>query len=319
MKQIYYYSLTLLFFLFSHINAQNLWGVDASIDLMNAEFQNEFIETGTTNNYSINNWTALSINDTDGTNNPGSAFWTRSTLGYSQGAFWGGRNPISSPSQANGVAIFDSGFLDNNGNSNGFGTGTSPSSHKGELISPRIDLTGNTDVPLSVKFFSFYRNFEINELSVSFSTDDGTTWGNSIDYRTLQTELTQGFITLDLPFNSTQGVTNLTQCRIKFTFDGSYYFAIIDDITILASNTMSVNDLNNFKSFISIYPNPSKEFILISGLKGKIKYTVYNSLGLLIKKGITSKNDEEISIRDFADGLYFLKLENENLIKFIKQ
>jgi len=219
------------------LNAQNLWGVDASIDVANAEFQNAFTETGTASNYSISNWTALSISESSTAVTPGNAFWTRNTLGYSQGGYAGNATPINSPSQVNGVAIFDSDFLDNNGIPGAFGTGSSPSAHQGELISPRIDLTGNTNVPLAVKFFSFYRNFQISELSVSFSSDDGVTWGNAIDYTALQADLTEGFINAVLPSNSTQGVSNLTQCRIKFTFSGQYYFAIIDDITILVPCT----------------------------------------------------------------------------------
>ena len=237
MKKKYIISLTLLFMSILTLNAQNLWGVDASIDVANAEFQNAFTETGTASNYSINNWTALSISESSTAVTPGNAFWTRNTLGYSQGGYASNATPINSPSQVNGVAIFDSDFLDNNGIAGAFGSGSSPAAHQGELISPRIDLTGNTNVPLAVKFFSFYRNFKISELSVSFSSDDGVTWGNAIDYTALQADLTEGFINAVLPSNSTQGVSNLTQCRIKFTFSGQYYFAIIDDITIVVACT----------------------------------------------------------------------------------
>ncbi|WP_441344394.1 immunoglobulin domain-containing protein, partial [Psychroflexus sp. MES1-P1E] len=237
MKKKYIVSLTLLFMSILSLNAQNLWGVDASIDVANAEFQNTFTETGTASNYSISNWTALSISESNGAVTPGDAFWTRNTLGYSQGAYWQDTTPINSPSQVNGVAVFDSDFMDNNGTPGAFGTGSAPAAHHGELISPRIDLTGNTDVPLAVKFYSFYRDFQISELSVSFSSDDGVTWGNAIDYTALQADLTEGFINAVLPSNSTQGIPNLTQCRIKFTFSGDYYFAIIDDISIIVSCT----------------------------------------------------------------------------------
>ena len=304
-----------LFALASNLNAQNLWGVDASIDLTNAEFQNGFIETGTASNYSTSNWTALSINSNNGAVTPGTAYWKRSTLGYSQGAYWSGFTPVNSSSQANGVAIFDSDFMDNNGVIGG--TGSSPSTHKGALISPRIDLTGNTDIPLAVKFYSLYRNHQITELSVSFSSDDGVTWGSSVDYRTLQSPESQGFVTLTLPISSTQGISNLSQCRIKYTFDGEYYFAIIDDITILNATSLSTSN-SILTNKISLHPNPSNHYINISGLTKKEKYTIYDILGTEISKGSIFDN-EKINIENYSNGFYLLKFENGSTLKFIKE
>lgn len=198
----------------------------------NGEFSLPFVNATT---YSpgdnTTSWTALAINEGGGSVTPGAAYWERSMLGYSQGAYNSNYNtPVISPSSANGVAIFDSDFLDNGGVVGAFGSGQSPSAHKGELISPRIDLTGYTDIPLTVKFFSFFRKFTNDELSVSLSTDDGSTWTTN-DYLN-NSDLTQEFINL-IFFNATSGVSNLTQCRIKFTFSGGYYFAIVDDVSIL--------------------------------------------------------------------------------------
>ncbi|WP_452232593.1 T9SS type A sorting domain-containing protein [Lacinutrix sp. MEBiC02595] len=313
------YVLILLFItLTPNIHAQNYWGVDASVDVANAEFQNDFIETGTAGNYSNSTWTALSINDNGGTVTPGAAYWTRNTLGYSQGAYWSAPTPTNAPSQANGIAIFDSDFMDNGGTPNAFGTGTSPSTHKGELISPRINLTGNTDVPLAVKFYSQYRNFAISELSVSFSSDDGTTWGTSVAYTTLQaTPFDEGFLTLALPATSTQGVSNLSQCRLKFTFDGDYYFAIIDDVTILNAAALSTDNFTqNHK--VTLFPNPATDYIQINGLTKTEDYTIYNTLGQEVKSGFISEN-QKLDIQSLANGMYFLKLEEGNSFKFMKK
>jgi hypothetical protein len=317
MKQIYTTILTLLFLSISTLNAQNFWGVDASIDVANAEFQNAFIESGTASNYSISSWTALSINDNSGAVTPGAAFWTRNLTGYSQGAYWSGITPVNSPSQSNGVAIFDSDFLDNAGIAGNFNNGTSPSTHRGELISPRIDLTGATDIPLAVKFFSFYRDFSGSIMSISLSTDDGVTWGTEIDYKQFTLNLTQEFVVATLPNDATNGVTNLTQCRIKFIFNGDYYFSIIDDVTIASLSTLSTDDVELTINKIKVHPNPSSNIIQISGLDEHSNYKIFNVLGAEIKNGIVSKN-EQIDIRSFTNGLYFLKLENGNTLRFLK-
>lgn len=208
-----------------------VWGAGAATGNSDGQFANPFVQAGS---YSPGDnptaWTALSVNESGGMAQPGNAYWVRSLLGYSQGAYAGPATPISSPSQANGVALFDSDFLDNAGVAGAFGTGTSPSAHRGELISPRIDLTGYTDTALSVSLYAFYRDFLITELSVSLSTDDGSTW-TAIDYRQLIGNLVEGSIDVTFPL-ATSGVANLTQCRLKLTFDGDYYFALVDDISI---------------------------------------------------------------------------------------
>lgn len=215
-----------------NLNAQTVWGVGSGVDVANAQFANPFVNaTSFVAGNNPTSWTALSINQSGGSVTPGAAFWTRNTLGYTQGAYWGSTTPIATPSQPNGIAIFDSDYLDNNGVQGAFGTGTSPSAHKGELISPRIDLTGGTNRGLKISFSSYFRQFQINSLAVSFSTDDGATWTAPVDYRSLSSDLTLDVVDVN-DNNVLQGVTNLTQCRLKFIFDGDYYFAIVDDVSL---------------------------------------------------------------------------------------
>lgn len=213
------------------VNAQTkIWGAGASAGSAEGEFQNGFTQTGTAGSYSTTTWTALSINENGGAVVPGNAYWLRNLTGYSAGAY-AGTTPMPSPSQGNGVAIFDSDFLDNDGTVGGFGTGSSPAGHRGELISPQIDLTGYANTPLVVQFFSRYREFQINELSVSMSIDDGLTWGTPVDYRVLQASNTPGMVRVTMP-DVTAGGIFLNQCRVRFVFDNNYYYAMIDDVTI---------------------------------------------------------------------------------------
>ncbi|RLJ64494.1 putative secreted protein (Por secretion system target) [Lacinutrix venerupis] len=79
--------------------------------------------------------------------------------------------------------------------------------------------------------------------------------------------------------------------------------------------SLSTNKFELDNAF-KIYPNPSNDYIYILGLTGIEKYTIYNVLGAKIKKGVIS-NNEKIDIRDFTNGLYFLKFENGNTIKFL--
>lgn len=231
-------ALALTIFYSNNTHAQTkIWGVGSAVGVAEAEFQNPFIQD-TVGPYSPTSWTALTISEnwsrtTGGASN---AFWTRSTLGHSKGFYssppFYNPVPLPSPSLSNGIAIFDSDFMDNDSTAS-VGAGSSPAQHRGALISPRIDLTGYTDSGLVVKFFSQYvaNGRNTNELSVSMSTDDGATWSTPIDYRMLQDEDVAGFVSVPMP-TVTAGVTNLTQCRIRFIFDTYYYYASIDDVSI---------------------------------------------------------------------------------------
>ncbi len=224
------------FFLMPQAQGQvKVWGHSASAGQAEGEFQNGFVQTATASNYSATQWTALSVSEADGTVLPGAAYWTRVTTGLSQGAYATNMTPSAAATSSNGAAIFDSDFMDNTGVVGAFGTGTSVAPHRGELISPRIDLTSVRNTALNLSFHSYYRFFQINELTVSMSIDDGLTWTQVGDLVALQggsqNNGVEGRVNILIPtLMNTTG--SLTQCRLKYTFDGNYYYSLIDDITI---------------------------------------------------------------------------------------
>lgn len=69
---------------------------------------------------------------------------------------------------------------------------------------------------------------------------------------------------------------------------------------------------------VKLFPNPSSEFIRVSGLTTTVNYSIYNILGKQVKDGSIS-NQEEVQIKNLNSGLYFLRLDNGNTIKFIKE
>ena len=93
---------------------------------------------------------------------------------------------------------------------------------------------------------------------------------------------------------------------------GSFSYTRSTNNQVLNTNEFELE--NNFK----LFPNPSSELIQVSGLNENEKYRIYNISGAEIKNGIVS-NNEQIDIRNFTNGLYFLKFYNGNTIKFIKE
>ncbi len=68
----------------------------------------------------------------------------------------------------------------------------------------------------------------------------------------------------------------------------------------------------------SLYPNPSSDYIEISGLEKNEKYTIYSTIGTLVKSGMIA-DDQKISIQNLTNGVYFLKLNEGGFLKFIKK
>lgn len=114
------------------------------------------------------------------------------------------------------------------------------------------------------------------------------------------------------PPSSTLGVW-VEMASVTESFCGS-----INSITGNVQDTTLGIDTFNIKDQLIVFPNPSIDFIKIHGLKAKKKYRIYNLLGSKIQNG-TISNNEQIDIINFTNGLYFLKFDNGNAIKFIKE
>ncbi len=94
---------------------------------------------------------------------------------------------------------------------------------------------------------------------------------------------------------------------------------LMDRIIAWVSSNMAlgVNDYESLKN-ITVYPIPSNDFIQLSGLTKTVNYKIYNILGTEVLKG-TISDSGKIEIQNFQNGLYFLKFDNGNSMKFIKK
>lgn len=102
-------------------------------------------------------------------------------------------------------------------------------------------------------------------------------------------------------------------------FQDGVEFATINFIfeVSISNSTLSLDDFVKNKN-IQLFPNPSSDFIIISNLEKIETFSILNTLGQEVVKGKII-NDEKIDISNFKNGLYFLRFENGNTIKFIKE
>lgn len=86
---------------------------------------------------------------------------------------------------------------------------------------------------------------------------------------------------------------------------------------VVINGTLNIDSLEK-KLDIKLFPNPVTNNISISGLKTAENYKIYDVLGKQVSSGVVS-NNTPIHIENYVSGLYFLKIENSNAIKFIKK
>ena len=86
----------------------------------------------------------------------------------------------------------------------------------------------------------------------------------------------------------------------------------------LTESTLGISGIELSSDTLNLYPNPSRNFIQISGLKKLENYLIFSLLGTEISKG-TISDKESIDTQNLNNGVYLLKFNNGNTLKFIKE
>ena len=136
------------------------------------------------------------------------------------------------------------------------------------------------------------------DVMCSFSSDGGISWQGQ--------EFVTDIDTTELIFKSIEVGSN----GILYS---TYEFDDINgkrSIYLRKRNAIvSINELNNTNSSVTVYPNPTNGDVrIILQNQNLISTKIYNSIGELIREIYTS----EFSISDLPNGLYFLQIQSNN-------
>lgn len=106
--------------------------------------------------------------------------------------------------------------------------------------------------------------------------------------------------------------TTVTPCAGE-----AYYF--IDNVCVSTSSTtcevtVGLPILN--QAIVQLYPNPTNNALTIRNLTGNQHYSILNSTGITVKAGAISEADNTVDVSAFANGMYFLHLNNKVTYKF---
>ena len=80
--------------------------------------------------------------------------------------------------------------------------------------------------------------------------------------------------------------------------------------TILVGAVSLVNNVE--KKHFSIYPNPTSEYIAITGVQNITKIEIYNSLGVRVREITVTNPNELYDIRDLSNGIYIVRVHQGN-------
>jgi hypothetical protein len=138
--------------------------------------------------------------------------------------------PLASQTVSNGFFIFDSNYWDDSGTAcgGGFGQGIDPAPHAASLTSETLNFTGYTAVVLT--FQQQYRHYQATT-KIEVSNNGGTTWtevGSNLNTESLNVE----WKTINIS-TLAAGQTNV---KFRFSFAGTYYWWLIDDVFIYSPN-----------------------------------------------------------------------------------
>ncbi len=141
-----------------------------------------------------------------------------------------GGEPILSPTADNGFLIFDSDFWDSSeGDCGDFGSGISAAPHNSSLTTASLDLTDKVYVAL--EFNQYLKNFDsVTKIQLSVNGGEfqdvivndftGTNASSPRDMRVRK--------------NISGLAGGESDVKIRFSFSGSYYFWMIDDIQLIS-------------------------------------------------------------------------------------
>lgn len=76
---------------------------------------------------------------------------------------------------------------------------------------------------------------------------------------------------------------------------------------------------NNFDiENVLAYPNPTFDYVKMSGISSPEPYKIYSISGAVLEKGVVAQN-KNIDVQHLSAGTYFLKLNDSRVVKFVKK
>lgn len=147
----------------------------------------------------------------------------------SRGSCAGSYQAINSTSKSNGFMIFDSNYWDDSGTVCGnLGTGPDPAPHNAWMITSSVNLSSYPNAVIT--FQQQFRHYQTSVTKVEISVNNGA-WSDIITNTGSQSPNPQW-----KSANISSLAGGQSDVRFRFSFIGTYYWWMIDDITVYIPN-----------------------------------------------------------------------------------
>ncbi|RCW92820.1 LamG-like jellyroll fold domain-containing protein [Winogradskyella arenosi] len=153
-----------------------------------------------------------------------------------------------------------------------------------------------------------------SEISQHYTTASASTETGLIGYYTFDQGTANGDNTgvMTLTDASSSGIDG-TLYNFELTATSSNWVGGVEVATLSLDDPLTPNTPS-----ISLYPNPASDYVQVSGMTANERFSIYNILGSKMFQGTASNNDK-IEVSNFPKGVYIIKFENGNTIKFTKR
>jgi len=146
-----------------------------------------------------------------------------------------------------------------------------------------------------------------------------TSLANESSYRVYKTT-SNGGGNFSNPTSLSIGENTINVAAVSFNRAVKFQFSsgdiCFDSLTLNSEDVLGLEGFNS--DSISIYPNPTSDFISIKGIENIKSIKVYSILGSLEKEVF---NTNQVDVSELASGVHFIKVDNSSVFskKFIKQ
>ncbi|TXD47227.1 T9SS type A sorting domain-containing protein [Polaribacter sp. IC073] len=193
-------------------------------------------------------------------------------------------------------------------------------------LSSTVDLANYTHLHIDVwtpeanAFGIKFQDFGADNMDEYPNADDSEMEVQSSTSQTAGAWVSHDFAIAD--FTGLTGKANLGQIQLLLgsATGGTQGTAFVDNIYLYTAATAGVD--NNTLASVSLYPNPSTNFLNISSDKRIEKASIYNILGKLVQTISVDDTSKIINVSNLSAGIYLIKYTVEDAVgtaKFIKQ
>ncbi len=83
-----------------------------------------------------------------------------------------------------------------------------------------------------------------------------------------------------------------------------------DFVEVIRTDTLAVDEIDQIDLEVSLYPNPTTDFINIAltGVNNGYSINVYSVTGQIVKSETYTSQENRLQVSDLSDGMYLLEI-----------